>query len=137
VIARATLVCCDSLEDARLESGDLIEPIAAGSSTGSRCRSSTRSSRASCRAGRPTTDVVVFKSNGIAPWDLAIGHEVLRRARERGSASSSEPSSVLAEDDLLRALPEELLAELAQVLVAFHDGREVVARELSLPSTRS
>src|SRR6188472_2722635 len=30
------------------------------------------------------TDVVVFKSNGIAPWDLAIGHEVVRRARERG-----------------------------------------------------
>ena len=30
VIARATLVCCDSLEDARLESGDLIEPVAAG-----------------------------------------------------------------------------------------------------------
>ena len=29
-------------------------------------------------------DVVVFKSNGIAPWDLAIGHEVVRRARERG-----------------------------------------------------
>ena len=30
VIARATVVCCDSIEDARLESGDLIEPIAAG-----------------------------------------------------------------------------------------------------------
>ena len=30
------------------------------------------------------TDVVVFKPNGIAPWDLAIGHEVVRRARERG-----------------------------------------------------
>ena len=30
VISRATLVCCDSLEDARLESGDLIEPVAAG-----------------------------------------------------------------------------------------------------------
>ena len=30
VIARATLVCCDALEDAKLESGDLIEPVAAG-----------------------------------------------------------------------------------------------------------
>ena len=29
-------------------------------------------------------DVVVFKSNGIAPWDVAIGHEVLRRARDAG-----------------------------------------------------
>jgi ornithine cyclodeaminase/alanine dehydrogenase-like protein (mu-crystallin family) len=28
-------------------------------------------------------DVVVFKSNGIAPWDVALGAEVVRRARER------------------------------------------------------
>jgi ornithine cyclodeaminase/alanine dehydrogenase-like protein (mu-crystallin family) len=27
---------------------------------------------------------VLFKSNGIAPWDVAIGHEVVRRAREKG-----------------------------------------------------
>ena len=54
VIARATVVCCDSIEDARLESGDLIEPIAAGSSTGSRCRSCTRSCPASFPAGRRT-----------------------------------------------------------------------------------
>ena len=30
VLERATFVCCDSLEQARLESGDLIEPIAGG-----------------------------------------------------------------------------------------------------------
>jgi ornithine cyclodeaminase len=30
------------------------------------------------------TDIVVFKSNGIAPWDLALGHELVRRAAERG-----------------------------------------------------
>jgi ornithine cyclodeaminase/alanine dehydrogenase-like protein (mu-crystallin family) len=30
------------------------------------------------------TDVVLFKSNGIAPWDVALAHEVVRRARERG-----------------------------------------------------
>jgi ornithine cyclodeaminase/alanine dehydrogenase-like protein (mu-crystallin family) len=29
------------------------------------------------------TDIVVFKSNGIAAWDLAIGAFALRRARER------------------------------------------------------
>ena len=29
-------------------------------------------------------DVIVFKSNGIAAWDIAIGHEVVRRAHERG-----------------------------------------------------
>ena len=36
-------------------------------------------------AGREAdTDVVVFKSNGLAVWDVAIGAELLRRARERG-----------------------------------------------------
>src|SRR5438105_6192848 len=30
VLQRASFVCCDSLEDARLESADLIEPVASG-----------------------------------------------------------------------------------------------------------
>ena len=29
-------------------------------------------------------DIVVFKSNGIAAWDVAIGSVALERARERG-----------------------------------------------------
>ena len=36
-------------------------------------------------AGRQgDTDIVLFKSNGIAPWDVAIATETVRRARERG-----------------------------------------------------
>ena len=29
-------------------------------------------------------DIVVFKSNGLAAWDVAIGAGALERARERG-----------------------------------------------------
>ena len=29
-------------------------------------------------------DVVLFKSNGLAAWDVAIGAAALERARERG-----------------------------------------------------
>jgi len=29
-------------------------------------------------------DVVVFKSNGLAAWDVAIGAVAVERARERG-----------------------------------------------------
>ena len=84
VIARATLVCCDSLEDARLESGDLIEPVAAGQLDWLEVQE-LHSIVAGELAGRQADqDIVVFKSNGIAPWDVAIGHEVVRRARERG-----------------------------------------------------
>jgi ornithine cyclodeaminase/alanine dehydrogenase-like protein (mu-crystallin family) len=36
-------------------------------------------------AGRQSDeDVVVFKSNGLAAWDVALGAEAVRRAREHG-----------------------------------------------------
>jgi alanine dehydrogenase len=84
VIARATLVCCDSLEDARLESGDLIEPIAAGQLDWLEVQELHSIVSGELPGRQSDTDIVVFKSNGIAPWDLAVGHEVVRRARERG-----------------------------------------------------
>src|SRR5262245_15000331 len=84
VIARATLVCCDSLEDARLESGDLIEPVAAGQLDWLEVQELHAIVAGELPGRQSDDDVIVFKSNGIAPWDLAIGHEVLRRARERG-----------------------------------------------------
>src|SRR6478672_9822215 len=84
VIARAALVCCDSLEDARLESGDLIEPVAAGQLDWLEVQELHPIVSGELPGRQSDTDVVVFKSNGIAPWDLAIGHEVLERARERG-----------------------------------------------------
>jgi alanine dehydrogenase len=84
VIARATLVCCDSLEDARLESGDLIDPIAAGQLDWLEVQELHSIVSGELPGRQSDTDIVVFKSNGIAPWDLAVGHEVVRRARERG-----------------------------------------------------
>jgi ornithine cyclodeaminase/alanine dehydrogenase-like protein (mu-crystallin family) len=84
VIARATLVCCDSLEDAKLESGDLIEPVAAGQLDWLEVQELHQIVSGELPGRQHETDVVVFKSNGIAPWDVAIGHEVVRRARERG-----------------------------------------------------
>jgi ornithine cyclodeaminase/alanine dehydrogenase len=84
VIARATLVCCDSLEDARLESGDLIEPVAAGQLDWLEVQELHSIVARELPGRQRDDDVIVFKSNGIAPWDVALGHEVVRRARERG-----------------------------------------------------
>jgi ornithine cyclodeaminase/alanine dehydrogenase-like protein (mu-crystallin family) len=84
VIARATLVCCDSLEDARLESGDLIEPVAAGQLDWLEVQELHSIVAGELPGRQSDDDIVVFKSNGIASWDVAIGHEVVRRARERG-----------------------------------------------------
>jgi alanine dehydrogenase len=84
VIARATLVCCDSLEDARLESGDLIEPVAAGQLDWLEVQELHSIVAGEVPGRQSDDDVIVFKSNGIAAWDVAIGHEVVRRAHERG-----------------------------------------------------
>ena len=84
VIARAAFVCCDSLEDAKLESGDLIEPVAAGQLDWLEVHELQNVVSGELPGRQSDADIVLFKSNGIAPWDVAIAHEVVRRARERG-----------------------------------------------------
>ena len=84
VLERATFVCCDSREQARLESGDLIEPVANGVLDWLEVYE-LQDVVAGEVPGRQTgDDVVVFKSNGLAAWDVAIGAAALERARERG-----------------------------------------------------
>ena len=84
VLERATFVCCDSREQARLESGDLIEPVAHGVIDWLEVHE-LQDVVAGTVAGRGAeTDVAVFKSNGLAAWDVAAGVAVLERARARG-----------------------------------------------------
>ena len=84
VLERATFVCCDSLEQARLESGDLIEPIGAGVLDWLEVHELHEVVSGEVAGRQSDEDVVVFKSNGIAAWDVALGAEALRRARELG-----------------------------------------------------
>lgn len=84
VIERASFVCCDSIEDAQLESGDLIMPIAEGRLAWADVRELHEVVAGTVQARAGADDVVLFKSNGIAPWDLALGHELVQRAVARG-----------------------------------------------------
>ena len=84
VLERASFVCCDSLEGARLESGDLIEPVEAGILDWLEVHELQEVVAGELQGRQSDADIVVFKSNGMAAWDLALGGEVLRRARERG-----------------------------------------------------
>jgi alanine dehydrogenase len=84
VLERATFVCCDSRAQARLESGDLIEPVEQGSLDWLEVHELQDVVAGELRGRESDADVVLFKSNGIAAWDLAIGAAVLDRARERG-----------------------------------------------------
>lgn len=84
VLERAAFVCCDSLETARLESGDLIEPVAGGVLDWLEVHELHEVVSGAVEGRHADADIVVFKSNGIAAWDAAIGVAALERARERG-----------------------------------------------------
>ena len=87
VLERATFVCCDSLEQARLESGDLVEPVAAGVLDWLEVHELHEVVSGEVLGRQSEADIVVFKSNGIAAWDLAAGARVVELARERGVGS--------------------------------------------------
>ena len=84
VLERASFVCCDSLEQAQHESGDLIEPVATGVLDWLEVHELHEVVAGEVRGRAQMRDIVVFKSNGIAAWDVAIGAAALERARERG-----------------------------------------------------
>jgi alanine dehydrogenase len=84
VLERAAFVCCDSKEQARIEAGDLAEPVERGVLDWLEVHELAEvvGGDVSGRAG--DDDIVVFKSIGIAVEDLAVGALVYERARERG-----------------------------------------------------
>jgi alanine dehydrogenase len=84
VLERAAFVCCDSLEQARIESGDLIEPVQAGVLDWLEVHELHEVVVGDLQGRQSDDDIVVFKSNGLAAWDVAIGAAALDRARDRG-----------------------------------------------------
>ncbi len=81
VLERAAFVCCDSVEDAKLESGDLIEPVEKGVLDWLEVHELQEVVAGQVAGRHSEDDIVLFKSNGIAAWDLAVGALVLERAR--------------------------------------------------------
>jgi alanine dehydrogenase len=84
VLERAAFVCCDSLEQAKRESGDLIEPVEAGVLDWLEVHQLQEVVAGELPGRQQEDDIVVFKSNGLAAWDIAVGSVVLERARDRG-----------------------------------------------------
>jgi alanine dehydrogenase len=83
VLARASFVCCDSREQSREESGDLIEPVEQGILDWLEVHELQEVVVGETPGRTADGDIVLFKSNGIAAWDLAIGAAAIARARER------------------------------------------------------
>ena len=84
VLERASFVCCDSIEQAKLESGDLIEPVEQGILDWLEVHELQEVVAGDVQGRQSDDDVVVFKSNGIAAWDVAAGALALERARAQG-----------------------------------------------------
>jgi ornithine cyclodeaminase/alanine dehydrogenase-like protein (mu-crystallin family) len=84
VLERASFVCCDWLPQARLESADLIEPVETGVLDWLEVHQLQEVVAGELPGRQSADDVVVFKSNGIAAWDVAIAAAAVERARERG-----------------------------------------------------
>jgi ornithine cyclodeaminase/alanine dehydrogenase len=83
VLERASFVCTDSRELARLEAGDLIEPVARGVLDWLEVHELQDVVSGALPGRSDDADIVVFKSNGIAAWDLAAAARVVELARAR------------------------------------------------------
>jgi ornithine cyclodeaminase/alanine dehydrogenase-like protein (mu-crystallin family) len=83
VLERASLVCCDWLEQARVESADLIEPVQGGVLDWLEVHELHEVMAGELPGRQSPDDIVVFKSNGIAAWDVAAAARVVELAGAR------------------------------------------------------
>jgi ornithine cyclodeaminase/alanine dehydrogenase len=77
VLERASFVCTDSRSQAREEAGDLIEPVSSGVLDWLEVHElhNVVAGELSPRTG--ADDITLFKSNGLAAWDLAAAAHVV------------------------------------------------------------
>jgi alanine dehydrogenase len=83
VLERAAFVCCDSREQARIESGDLIEPAEAGVIDWLEVHELQDVLAGELEGRQADDDIVVFKSNGLAAWDVALGATAIAKAKKQ------------------------------------------------------
>jgi ornithine cyclodeaminase/alanine dehydrogenase-like protein (mu-crystallin family) len=83
-LERASFVCCDSIDVARVDSADLKEPVESGVLDWLEVHELHEVVSGEVAGRSQPEDVVVFKSNGLAAWDVGLASAVLERAGERG-----------------------------------------------------
>jgi alanine dehydrogenase len=87
-VERANLIFVDSLEQSKQEAGDLIIPFEKQPQRWEQVRELAQLV-AEKTAGRTSDQqITLFKSNGIASWDLAVGMRVYNLAKEQGLGKS-------------------------------------------------
>jgi ornithine cyclodeaminase/alanine dehydrogenase-like protein (mu-crystallin family) len=84
VLERASFVCCDLRAQSQVEAGDLIEPVARGVLDWLEVHELHEVVAGEVQGRAGDDDIVVFKSNGLAAWDLAAAARVVELARAGG-----------------------------------------------------
>ena len=87
-IRRCAFVGTDSIEQAKEESGDLVEPMKRGLITWDRVHEISEVVAGKVRGRTNDDDITLFKSHGIAIEDVAVAALVYERARDRGIGKS-------------------------------------------------
>jgi alanine dehydrogenase len=83
-VARTDLIAVDSIEQSRQEAGDLIMAFGQDESKWASVKKLADIVDGKIPGRSNDTAVTLFKSNGIASWDLAVAVRVLALAREKG-----------------------------------------------------
>ena len=89
-LARASVIAVDSLEQAQEEAGDLIQGFTklGRGWEGVVELSSVMSGSGPRRASQD--EITIFKSSGIALWDVAVAAYVYQKALEKGKGKESD-----------------------------------------------
>jgi alanine dehydrogenase len=83
-VGRADIIAVDSIEQSRQEAGDLIIAFGQNESKWSSVKKLADIVDGKITGRSNDTAVTLFKSNGIASWDLAVAVRVWTLAREKG-----------------------------------------------------
>ena len=83
-VAKCDVICVDSIEQSRQEAGDLVLGFAGDEKRWDAVRELSSLVAGICRGRTAEAQITLFKSNGIAAWDLAAAVCVYRLAKERG-----------------------------------------------------
>ena len=84
VVRRASVIVADDVDGAKIECGDLIEPIDRGIITWNHVRNLSDVVTGQIAGRASDDDITLFESQGLAIEDIAVGIRVYRMAQERG-----------------------------------------------------
>ncbi len=84
VVTRAAVIAVDSKEQAQMEAGDLIEPFKEDPSGWGRVCELAEIVSGKLPGRSSAEQITLFKSLGIATWDIAVASRVFARAQTQG-----------------------------------------------------